>query len=181
MSVLWVGAAPGLRLFAGEELTAWVGLCQVDWSTHGAGANVTLWRGDQVRVLGTNPELDEWMIETFITPMFRSAAIGGVSWRSLTYETANVEIMIDLETGVRARAGDVDMELADPLDRQLIYREAYDLEGTFYRASWVNVSCGRGGITVGGVAVPGLPRMWTDDQGRQRSTAQLAVAETWST
>jgi len=181
VGVLWTGICPGLRLFEGEESTAWAGLCRVDWSIRGTGAMLGLWQGDDFRVVATSRTLAEWLTETFIAPMWRSAALGGVTWRSITYETAAVEVTVDLDSGLRARAGDIEFELAEPQDRQLIYRDAYALDGATYWVSFVNVSCGQGRLAVGGRPLPGQPRRWTDDQGRLRSTAQLTVAETWAT
>jgi hypothetical protein len=180
MGVLWLGAAPGVRLFVGDETTAWVGIYQVDWSIRGAGSVFALWRDAHLRVLGTNADLSEWMIEAFMAPMNRSAALGGVAWSSVAYELAEMEVEIDLDTGARVRAGDVEMQLMEPLDRQLVHRDPYALDGSPHRMSFVNLPCARGRIAVAGVELPGLPRLWTDDQGRLRSTAQLAVAEAWS-
>jgi hypothetical protein len=182
MGILWMGASHGLRLFENGRITAWGTVNQVDWSVRGSGLVLSLWQDDRVRVLSREPALATWLIETFIAPMSRapSQAADGVAWGPVELEAADVELTVDLDAGLRACAGEIVVELADPLDRQLVYRDPYEIEGERYRVSFVNVPCARGTISVGGTPLPGLPRRWTDESGRLRSTGQIAVAEVWS-
>ena len=111
-------------------------------------------------------------------PMNRSAVLGGVAWDAVEYVEADGALEVDLASG--ARAGHVELELAEPLERELVCRDPYLLDGTPYRMSFVNVPCGAGSVTIRGERMPGRPRRWTDDRGRLRSTAQVAGAERWA-
>ncbi|XIE81553.1 hypothetical protein AB6O49_34180 [Streptomyces sp. SBR177] len=62
-----VGANPGLQLFdVSGSCTAYLSTWQVQWSTHGAGNALVLWRPDGVRVVGEDPNLALWLADHFV-------------------------------------------------------------------------------------------------------------------
>jgi len=105
MGLLWTGAAAGVRLCEGDDTTAWAGIYRIDWSIDGAGSVFSYWRGERVRVIAPRRELSEWLNDTFMGPMNRSAALGGVAWDAVEHEEADVELTADPESGARVRAG----------------------------------------------------------------------------
>lgn len=177
MGVFFVGAMPWVQLFQDGTRTGWAALIQADWSPHGAGRLLTLRLGDRERAVGSNPELYEWLWEWYRQPVLEAS---GEPWRRQPFVPAEIELSLDLDAGLTARGGGIELEIAEPLDRQLIRREQYPLGEFRPTASWVRVSCARARIVVDGVPLPGEPQRTTDSSG-PRSTAQLNVAEVWTT
>jgi hypothetical protein len=177
VSVFFVGAMPWVQLFQDGERTGWASVIQADWSPHGPGRFVTLRREGRWRAIGTNQALIDWLWEWYIQPAMTDA---GQVWEREPFEPGEVELAIDLDRGLTARGGGVEIELSEPIDRQLIRRQPYPLGDFEPTASWVRVPCARACVTVDGRPLPGEPSRGTDSYG-QRSSAQINVAEVWTT
>lgn len=165
MGVVLVGANPGVRLRDGDRVTAFASVWQVDWSQHGSGPAVVLWHAGRTRVLGPDPELGEWLAETFVRHF---GEVAGLPWAP-GMERAEVTLDLDLDRGLTARAGDVVVEMSRVLDRRRFSEDGLTLGGTAYDLSNVLAPCGAASVTVGGEPVAGTP-----------DPAFLAVAEVWS-
>jgi hypothetical protein len=177
VSVFFVGAMPWVQLFQDGERTGWASVVQADWSPQGTGRFVTLRRDGRWRVVGTNRALIDWLWDWYLRPAMEEA---GEAWEREPFELGEVELAIDLDRGLTARGGGIEIELSEPIDRQLIRRERYPLGGFEPTASWVRVPCARARIVVDGEPIPGIPSRATDSAG-PRSSAQINVAEVWTT
>jgi hypothetical protein len=176
MSVVLVGANPGLLLTRDGQVSAFASLWQVDWSERGSGPALVLWHAGQVRLIGPQPDLSRWLAETFVRHF---GEVDGLPWAPRT-EVADVDVRLSLDAGLAAKAGDVTMELSGVLDRRVFATDRLTLGGTDYQMSNVYVPCGSARLAVDGVPVPG--DITADPPGPQASSsAFLAVAEVWST
>jgi hypothetical protein len=174
VSVLLVGANPGLTLFADDgERVAFASVWRVDWSTHGPGRAVVVWHDGRVRVLTSTPALGRWLVEAF-TRHFPEVA--GLPWPAPEIIEAPVAIDLDPATGVAARAAGVAIRIAEPLGRRLVTADAFP--GNGYGLSTVYTPCLLGSLSVDGRPVAGAPRV--TGEGRVTSTAFLADAEVWT-
>lgn len=176
MSLVLVGANPGLLLRHDGVAVAFASLWQVDWSTAGSGSALVLCHAGSTRVYGANERLCLWLVEEFTQHFPESADTGG----ELHYVDTTVDVDIDLRHGMRAAADNVGVEMSQPLDRRTFRAEQVQLAGTTYELSNVFVPCARGTINVDGELLPGLP-VRPEDHGQPGSSAFLAVAEVWST
>lgn len=173
--VVLVGANPGVSLFDADAVTGFASVWQVDWSPVGPGNVLVLWRDGEVRLLGTNHDLAR-RLEREFTRFFPEAA--GLPWPEPTVEDSPVRIELDLETGVRASAGDVTVTISDVLDRRAFATDEFDLGGIEHSLSLVVAPCGVGEIVEGGRPLPGgLRRGGPPD--RPTSSAFCAAAEVW--
>jgi hypothetical protein len=89
-----------------------------------------------------------------------------------------VRFELDLETGLRAVADDVVVEVSDPIERYLTRKDDYDLGGTPNILSTVWSPCRQGSIAVGGSRLGGSIRL---DEAQPMSSAFIAEAEVWCT
>jgi hypothetical protein len=175
VSVVLVGANPGVMLSRQDEVTAFASLWQVDWSERGFGPALVLWHAGRVRLIGPRPELSLWLAETFVRHF---GEVEGLPWAPRT-EVADVDIRLSLDAGLSAKAGDVTIELSGVLDRRVFATDSLALGGTEYRMSNVYVPCGSARLAVDGVPIPG--GITADPPGPQASSsAFLAVAEVWA-
>jgi hypothetical protein len=173
---LLVGANPGVRLYDGDTLTAYVSVWRVDWSVHGSGTAVVLWRDGQVRVIGEDSGLATWLERDFVRH-FPEA--DGLPWPEPVVETAPVHVDVDLVTGLHATAGDLEVRASDVLDRRTFATNEFALDGVDHGLSLVLAPCGSASVWLGGDPVPGAPEVGgTPD--RPSSSAFVAVAEVWS-
>ena len=175
MSVLLVGANPGLTLFrpgenSVDERVAFVSVWRVDWSPNGAGRAVVLWHAGRTRILTDAPRLGRWLAESY-TRHFPE--VEGLPWPEPELTEAPVTVELDLARGMRATAADVTVTITDPLDRRIVSVEAFP--GNGQRLSNVYVPCRTGTLTIGGQSVDGAPRV-----ADRTSSAFLAEAEVWS-
>jgi hypothetical protein len=166
MSVVLVGANPGVLVKDGDRVTAFASVWQVDWSVRGSGPALVLWHAGRVRVLGPDPDLAGWLADTFVRHF---GEVGGLPWEPAV-ERADVDVDLDLARGLRAKAADVTVEMSGVTDRRPFRQEDLTLGTTAYDLSNVFAPCSAATVTVGGTAVPGAP-----------DPAFLAVAEVWST
>lgn len=170
-----VGANPGLLLRDAGQPTAFASIWQVDWSAAGNGNALILCQDGRTLAHGQNERLCRWLVERFTQHFPESAGTGG----AMKYVEAAVSLDIDLDTGMRASAGAVVVELSRPLDRRTFRAERLDLGGTAYELSNVLVPCAEGFISVSGVPLLGTPTLTSEDD-RPGSSGFLAVAEVWS-
>ncbi|KRC65467.1 hypothetical protein ASE12_12315 [Aeromicrobium sp. Root236] len=170
-----VGANPGLRLYDGDTLTAYASVWQVDWSIHGGGTAIVLWRDGVVRLLGENAALATWLERDFVRH-FPEAE--GLSWPEPVVEQQAVEVDIDLATGLQARAEGLEIRMSDVLDRRTFATDSFPLGGVEHSLSLVLAPCGRATLTVDGNPVAGAPQL-SGEPGRPSSSAFVAVAEVW--
>ena len=181
MTVRLIGANPGLRLFADDgegELLGYASVWRVDWSPYGTGPAVVTWYDQRPHVISPSAELGRWLADEF-TRHFPE--VRGLPWPEPEVTVAPVTLELDLAHGVRAQAADLEVEITDPLDRRLIRVDDFDLGGTPHLLSTVLLPCRHGAMRIGGVAVPGAPRLRNLDggDGPVASSAFLADAEVW--
>ncbi|MFH9955772.1 hypothetical protein ACH4OX_16335 [Streptomyces roseolus] len=171
-----VGANPGLQLFDGAgSCTAYVSVWQVEWSTHGAGNVVVLWRPDGVRTVGEDPRLALWLAEHFVRHF---PELDGLPWSAPRFHRSAVQVRLDLTSGLRARGGGIDVRMAEVLDRRAFATDRFPLAGVEHSLSLVFGPCGRARALVDGRVLPGeISRGGTPD--RPSSSAFLAAAEVW--
>lgn len=176
MSVVLVGANPGVLLRRDGAATAFASVWQVAWSVRGRGSAIVVCRAGTTRVYGPDESLCRWLVDDFTRHFPEAADLGG----GLDYRDTPVEIDIDLEEGMRAIAGELVVTLSQPLDRRRFRAERIELGGAGYELSNVFVPCAIGTISVDGKPLPGQPTR-SGEPGRPGSSAFLAVAEVWST
>ena len=166
MGVVLVGANPAVRLRDGDRVSAFASVWQVDWSERGSGPAVVLWHAGRLRLLGPDPELADWLADTFVRHF---GEVTGLAWEPVT-EPVDVSLEMDLGRGLTAKAADVVVEISQVRDRRPFRQDGLTLGGATYNLSNVFAPCGAATVTVGGEPVPGIP-----------DPAFLAVAEVWAT
>ncbi|MEU3610403.1 hypothetical protein AB0E83_33940 [Streptomyces sp. NPDC035033] len=171
-----VGANPGLQLFDGSgSCTAYLSTWQVDWSTHGAGNALVLWRPDGVRAVGEDPHLALWLADHFVRHF---PELDGLPWSAPRFHRSAVHVRLDLASGLRARGGGIDVRMDEVLDRRAFATDRFPLAGVEHSLSLVFGPCGRARARVDGRALPGgISRGGTPE--RPSSSAFLAAAEVW--
>lgn len=176
MTLLLVCANPGLLLHdpAGKRV-AFASFWRVDWSVRGAGRALVVWRGGEVRVLGTDVGLATWLAQDF-TRHFPE--VRGLPWGEPVVERADVAYDLELGTGLTASAAGVTLNLAEPLDHRRAHTDGFDLAGVPHELSLVYAPCARGTLSIAGERAPGLPKVRRGE--RPVSSAFLADAEAWS-
>jgi hypothetical protein len=172
MSVFFIGAMPWVQLYDDGRLCAWATVYQVDWSPHGSGSVLALRYRGQQQMFGTDGDLAAWLAD-----WLRHDTNG---YDMLPFRSCDVTLSIEPATGLRASAGGISVEMTLPLDRQLIRRDNYPLGDFAPTASWVRIACQEAAITVDGQLLPGAPLL-SQDQFGPSSTAQLNIAEVWTT
>lgn len=173
--VVLVGANPGARLFVGDDVSAFASVWDVRWSLRGRGRAIVLWHDGQVRVVGDDLFLADWLTASF-TRHFPEVA--GLPWPEPQLDRADVHLDVDLGHGVAARAGDVAVTMAGLLDRRTFTTDAFDLGGVRHGLSLVLAPAQRAEITLGGHRLPGEVRLGGTSQ-RPTSSAFVADAEVW--
>ncbi|MFI7005500.1 hypothetical protein [Streptomyces sp. NPDC050145] len=171
-----VGANPGLQLFdASGSCTAYLSTWQVDWSTHGAGNALVLWRPDGVRVVGEDPHLALWLADHFVRHF---PELDGLPWPAPRFHRSAVQVRLDLASGLQARGGGIDVHMAEVLDRRAFATDHFPLAGVEHSLSLVNGPCGQARARVDGRDQPGKIRRGGTPE-RPSSSAFLAAAEVW--
>lgn len=127
-----MGANPGVRLFVGDDVTAYASIWRVDWSQRGSGAAIVLWRAGDVRVLASDVELGRHLERDF-TRHFPE--VSGLPWHPVDPEQCRVEIDLDLERGLRAVGADVEITMSGVLDRRAFTTDDFALDHPT-RSSW---------------------------------------------
>lgn len=176
MAIRLIGANPLLGLYDGDLRTAVVAIWRVDWSERGAGQAMVLWHAGRPRLIGPDPELARWLADEFTRHFDEYAEL---PWPDPAVTVAPIELDLDLSTGLRARADDVEVEIiGPPLYRRLFTTDAFSLDGVPHGLSTVIMPCQTGRLRIGGSTVPGAPRV-PSAPGVGESTAFLADAEVW--
>lgn len=171
-----MGANPFVTLFRDGEAVAFASVWRVDWSTHGAGRALVFGDRDGVRVSATDVRLGRWLAEGFNRHM--ATVVAGLPWSPPRLAETPVEFSLDLATGFTARAGDVAVELAAPIERHLTRNDAYDLGGVPHVLSTVWIPCREASISLDGRRLDGDPRLSGADE-PVYSSAAIAEAEVW--
>lgn len=171
-----VGANPAVQLFdeAGSPST-YLSCWRVDWSTHGHGDAIVLWRPDEVAVYGADRPLSLWLANHFVAHF---PELEGRPWTAPRFHRRPVEIEIDLDRGMRARAGEVEATISGILDLRTFSTDEFPLDGIDHSLSMVLGPCESGEILFHGHAVPGsVQHSGTPD--RPSSSAFVTDAEVW--
>ncbi|MFI6944145.1 hypothetical protein ACIBI4_33240 [Streptomyces sp. NPDC050418] len=171
-----VGANPGLQLFdASGACTAYLSVWRVEWSTHGAGNALVLWRPDGVRAVGQDPHLTLWLADQFVRHF---PELDGLAWSTPRFHRSAVQVRLDLDSGLQARGGGIDVHMAEVLDRRAFATDTFPLAGEDHSLSLVIGPCGQARARVDGRVLPGeITRGGTPD--RPSSSAFVATAEVW--
>ena len=176
MTVLLCGANPAVRLFDGDDVTAFASVWVVDWSVHGPGKAIVLWHDGHVRVLADVPALGGWLERAFVRHFPETA---GLSWPEPTPERVEVAIDLDLRDGLSARAGDVAVTVSGALAVRTFETDTFPLDGVPHALRLVLAPAADATITIGGTRVPGTVRRDGSAE-RPSSSAFLTTAEVWS-
>ncbi|MGO1974628.1 MAG: hypothetical protein ACTH2Q_16850 [Propionibacteriaceae bacterium] len=171
-----VGANPAIQLFddAGDP-TAYLSCWRVDWSTHGRGDAIVLWRPDEVAVYGAARQLSLWLANHFVAHF---PELDGQPWPKPRFHRRHVAIEVDLDRGMRARAGEVQATISGILDLRTFSTDEFPLDGIDHSLSMVLGPCETGEILRHGQAMPGsVQHSGTSD--RPSSSAFVTDAEVW--
>jgi len=101
-----------------------------------------------------------------------------VPWPEPDVRLADVDVTLDLATGLRARARDVDVRMDGVLQRRTFSTDEFDLAGTAHSLSLVLAPMRTARITEGGRVLPGQVQLGGTPE-RPGSSAFLAEAEVW--
>ena len=177
MSVVLVGANPGLQLFDDAGVVAAASLWTVDWSVWGVGTAMIVADRTGWRTIGTDEHLARILLERFTRhfPEFRDL----VGSEEITHSDDRVEISSDLFSGLRATGGGVRLRIGGVKDRRQFADPAFPLGETSLALSNVYLPCELGELSIDGEVVAGAPKCEYTG-GRWTSTSYLAVAEVWS-
>jgi hypothetical protein len=171
-----VGANPGLQLFdTSGACTAYLSTWVVDWSTHGSGNAIVLWQPSGVRVVGDDQHLAMWVADYFVRYF---PELEGLPWGPPTFQRAEVNVHLDLASGLRARGGDISVQMADVLDRRTFATDGFALAGIPHSLSLVLGPCAVVEAHVDGRALPGEIGLGGTPE-RPSSSAFLTDAEVW--
>jgi len=171
-----IGANPALQLFDDRgSCTAYVSVWVVDWSEHGAGRAIVMWRPCSVWVIGDNPALGVWLAETFVCHF---PELEGLPWSTPRVERSMVRVRMDLASGMTAHGGGVGVHMSGILDRRVVAADAFTLGGIPHSLSLVLVPCARGTACVRGQALPGSITVG-GTPGQPSSSAFMTAAEVW--
>jgi hypothetical protein len=155
--------------------TAYASLWRVDWSTMGAGSAIVLWRPGSVTVFGEDPLLAHHLAEGYVRHF---PELEDQPWHTMTFVESPVQLDIDLASGVKATALDVEVTMAEVLDRRAFMSDEFPLADVEHSLSLVLGPCGAGAITVAGEPVGGVVKVGGTAE-RPQSSAYIAVAEVW--
>jgi len=126
-------------------------------------------------VLADDPALGGWLERAFVRH-FPEA--DGLSWPPPAPERADVDVRLDLGTGLLARAADVEITMSGVLDRRPFETDDFPLDGVRHGLRLVTAPVAGATIEVGGRRVPGtVTRGGTSE--RPTSSAFLTTAEVW--
>ena len=174
MRVRLIGANPFLTLYRDGAPVAYASVWRVDWSERGAGHALVYGDAERVRVIAPDPELGRWLAESY--NRYFEDVCAGLPWHEPELIKAPVDWQLDLATGFRATADDLEVEIADPIDRKLGRNDAYQLGDVTNILSTVWMPCRVGTITINGEPVEGELKI-TDEP--LYSSAAIADAEVW--
>jgi hypothetical protein len=172
-----VGANPAVQLFDDAGGCAAYASCwRVDWSTHGPGIAIVLWRPEGVRVVSEPAALGPWLAETFVRHF---PELEGLPWPDeIDVVAAEVELDVDLARGMTAFGGGVAVEAEEVLDVRAFATDEFPLGETVHSLSLVLAPCGKGSVHVDGVATPGALQLGGTEE-RPSSSAFCTEAEVW--
>ncbi len=171
-----VGANPGVQLFdADGACTAYASTWRVDWSVEGAGTAMVLWQPTSVTVVGDDEILARWLAEDFVRHF---PELDGLTWHEPRYVSARVVIDLSLQTGLTARAGEIEVRLGDVLDVRSFATDEFALGGVPHSLHLVLGPCAFGEVRLAGRNLPGtIARGGTPE--RPSSSAFVTEAEVW--
>lgn len=176
IDVRLIGANPGLALFASEDddlPVAYASAWRVDWSIVGAGTALVYWIDGVTRAMSEVPELAAWLAREFNRHF---PEVSGLSWPDPLIVRAPVVYECDLASGAHIEADGVTVDIEEPMATRFVEVDSFPLGEKSLALSTLITSCRLGSISVGGMTVPGSPRVRIDPVG---STSFLANAEVW--
>jgi hypothetical protein len=166
METVFVGSNPAVVVRQDGRAVAFASVWVSDWSTHGGGTVLVLVRPGEVRVVGERLDLARWIADTFVRHFGESREIG---WDHPTYDPSHVDVALELTHGMRARGGEVGVELMQPAAPRAFRQDGIDLGGISYNLCNVTASCTSARVSIGGSVLHG-----------HADPAFLAMAEVWT-
>ena len=166
METVFVGSNPAVVIRRDGQPEAFASVWVSDWSTHGDGSVLVLVQPGQVRVVGERLDLARWIADTFVRHFGETQEIG---WEHPSYDHSPVDVSLELNHGMRARGGDIGVELMQPAAPRAIRQDNIDLGGVSYNLCNVTSACASARVSIGGVVLHG-----------DADPAFLAMAEVWT-
>jgi hypothetical protein len=166
METVFVGSNPAVVVRHDGQPMAFASVWVSDWSTHGGGNVLVLVRPGDVRVVGERLDLARWIADTFVRHFGETKEIG---WEHPTYDPSPVDVALELTHGMRARGGDIGVELMQPGAPQAFRQADVDLGGISYSLCNVTAQCAGARVSIGGSVLHG-----------EANPAFLAMAEVWT-
>lgn len=176
IDVRLVGANPGVALFEAEDddlPVAYASAWRVDWSIVGAGNVLISWIDGVTRAVSDVPELAGWLARKFNRHF---PEVSGLPWPEPEIVMAPVVYECDLASGAHIEADGMTVDIGEPLTTRFVNVDSFPLGEEAIGLSTLISPCRLGSIAVGGVALPGSPKVGRDPVG---STSFLANAEVW--
>jgi hypothetical protein len=176
IEVKLIGANPGVALFAREDddlPIAYASAWRVDWSIVGTGNVLISWIDGITRAVSEDPELARWLARDFNRHF---PEVSGLPWPEPEIVLAPVAYESDLASGAHIEADGMKVYVGDPMTTRFVNVDSFPLGEEVLGLSTLITPCRHGSITVGGVAVPGSPKVKLDSVD---SSAFLANAEVW--
>lgn len=174
--VVLVGANPILSLFdASGAVRFFVSAWRVDWSPVGAGSTLVVWHDGQVHTYGS-AALAPWLERDF-TRHFPE--VSGLPWPEAVFHESEVEVQIDLGTGLKLTSEDLALSLSDIRDRRVFHTDDFPLAGRPHGLTLVLAPCFEFAGTWSRHPLSG--RLITGGEpGRPTSSAFVTEAEVWT-
>ena len=176
VDVLLVGANPGVALFESESddlPIAYASAWRVDWSVAGAGDVLISWIDGVTQAVSEVPKLAGWLARQFNRHF---PEVSGLTWPEPEIILAPVAYDSDLASGAHIEAAGLTVHIGEPLTTRFVNVDAFPLGEETMGLSTLLTPCRRGTIAVGGVDLPGTPKL---EQNPVSSTSFLANAEVW--
>lgn len=175
-AVILSGANPGVRLTDGDVVTAFASVWTVEWSIRGAGTALVLWHGGEVRAVGSDPALAEWLAQYFVRHF---PEVDGLPWPAPSVTAAPVTVHLDLATGLTAHGGGIEVTMSGVLGHRTFATDSFALDGVPHSLQLLLAPVAEATVTVDGHRVPGEVTVGGTEH-RPSSSAFLATAEVWS-
>ena len=166
METVFVGSNPAVVVRQDGRPVAFASIWVSDWSTHGGGTVLVLVRPGEVRVVGERLDLARWIADTFVRHFAETREIG---WEHPMYDPSPVDVQLELTHGMRARGGDVGIELMQPAAPQAFRQDDIDLGGVSLSLCNVTATCASARVSIAGSVLHG-----------DADPAFLAMAEVWT-
>jgi hypothetical protein len=174
------GDNPGMTLYDGDRRVAVVSYWNVELSEAGAGRALVTWTDAGGSFVLTDAPQVATLVNERLTRHFPE--FEGIDLSGVEVGQARFEVEMDLGTGLVVRtsgARAVEVRWSEPMSARLVHWPGFRLGGERLDLTLTLLPCRAASLAVDGASVGGAPQLHETGE-RPRSSAFIAVAETWT-